>query len=93
QANADASINASSVDNSGTVRAAQGALNVSSSARTGNSGRMEAAQAVNLQVGSLANSGGVNAGERLRIEAAQSISNDGTLAANGPVAVQAASLA
>ncbi|MAF06054.1 filamentous hemagglutinin N-terminal domain-containing protein, partial [Herbaspirillum sp.] len=93
QANADASINAANVDNSGTVRAAQGALNVSSSARTGNSGRMEAAQAVNLQVGSLANSGGVNAGERLRIEAAQSISNDGTLAANGPVAVQAASLA
>ncbi|QBP75062.1 filamentous hemagglutinin N-terminal domain-containing protein [Herbaspirillum huttiense] len=93
QANADASITAASVDNSGTVRAAQGALNVSSSARTGNSGRMEAAQGVNLQVGSLANSGGVNAGERLRIEAAQSISNDGTLAANGPVAVQAASLA
>lgn len=93
QANAEASINAASVDNSGTVRAAQGALNVSSSARTGNSGRMEAAQAVKLQVGSLDNSGGVNAGERLRIEAVQGVSNGGTLAANGEVNLQAASLA
>jgi filamentous hemagglutinin len=82
QATGDASLNAATLDNSGTVRAVQGALNVSSSARTGNSGRMEAAQAVNLKLGSLDNSGGVNAGERLRIEAAQGVSNDGTLAAN-----------
>ncbi|MBW9336000.1 filamentous hemagglutinin N-terminal domain-containing protein, partial [Herbaspirillum sp. RU 5E] len=93
QATGDASLNAATLDNSGTVRAVQGALNVSSSARTGNSGRMEAAQAVNLKLGSLDNSGGVNAGERLRIEAAQGVSNDGTLAANGEVSLQAASLA
>ncbi len=93
QATGDTGLNAATLDNSGTVRAVQGALNVSSSARTGNSGRMEAAQAVNLKLGSLDNSGGVNAGERLRIEAAQGVSNDGTLAANGEVSLQAASLA
>ncbi|PLY61602.1 hypothetical protein HBH1_00580 [Herbaspirillum sp. BH-1] len=59
QATRDVTINAATVDNSGTVRASQGALQVTSSAGSTNSGRIEAGQSIAVNAaGSRGNSDG-----------------------------------
>ncbi|WP_181464946.1 two-partner secretion domain-containing protein [Herbaspirillum rubrisubalbicans] len=92
QATTDATLNASSLDNSGTLSARQGRVRINSSGSTTNSGRIEAAQSVAVQTDGLTNSGNINAVDALRVQAAQAISNSGTLGANGGVELQSATL-
>ncbi len=92
QATTDATLNASTLDNSGTLSARQGRVRINSSGSTTNSGRIEAAQSVVVQADGLTNSGNINAVDALRVQAAQAISNSGTLGANGGVELQSATL-
>ncbi|UIN23086.1 two-partner secretion domain-containing protein [Herbaspirillum frisingense] len=94
QATRDVAINAATVDNSGTVRASQGSVQVTSSATATNSGRIEAGQSIAVKAASLDNtaSGSINAVDGLRIEATQAIRNSGSLGANTAVGIQAATL-
>ncbi|WP_171426982.1 filamentous hemagglutinin N-terminal domain-containing protein [Herbaspirillum rubrisubalbicans] len=92
QATTDATLNASSLDNSGTLSARQGRVRINSSGSTTNSGRIEAAQSVAVQTDGLTNSGNINAVDALRVQAAQAISNSGTLGANGGVELKSATL-
>ncbi|AYR22686.1 hemagglutinin repeat-containing protein [Herbaspirillum rubrisubalbicans] len=92
QATTDATLNAGTLDNSGTLSARQGSVRVNSSGSTTNSGRIEAAQSVAVQADGLTNSGNINAVDALRVQAAQAISNSGTLGANGGVELKSSTL-
>ncbi|ALU88768.1 filamentous hemagglutinin outer membrane protein [Herbaspirillum rubrisubalbicans M1] len=92
QATTDATLNAGTLDNSGTLSARQGSVRINSSGSTTNSGRIEAVQTVAVQADGLTNSGNINAVDALRVQAAQAISNSGTLGANGGVELKSATL-